>query len=292
MNKVLITGVSGFLGGHVFAKVESRFECRGTYYSANVPGVIPNWYQIDLCDLFAVFQLVSEFKPDVIIHTAANSNLDACELNPVEAQEVNVQATAHLVSAAAQVGARFIHLSTDMVFDGSDFLYKESFKPNPISVYGHTKLQSEDVVSQYANSVIVRAALIYGRKKFGGSSFSMWIEQHLCRKQKISLYADQFRSPIYVENLADILIELAQSDYTGLLHAGGTNRIDRYTFGKQLCEAGGYEASLLVPGRIADAEHAAPRPKDVSLDVSLIRTVCKTPILSTEEGLVHMFDHD
>lgn len=285
MKKLLITGASGFLGGHVFSQANSVFQCLGTYNTYSIPHDIANWWNIDLCTFFDVFELLSEFQPDIIIHTAANSNLDECEENPQKAQGDNVEMTAHLVGIAKQLDARFIHLSTDMVFDGAGTLYQENDKTNPISMYGQTKLQAEAVVQHLKNFVIVRAALIYGRPAFGGRCFSMWMENRLCGGLSVPLYTDQFRSPILVDNLAEILLELCESDFTGILHAGGSNRIDRFTFGTQLCDILGYDRNLLDPISMDDHNPAAPRPRDVSLNVDKAMSILRTDLLSTEEGL-------
>ena len=159
MKKLLITGVSGFLGGHVFTQAESSFQCIGTYFSSASPQHIANWTRLDLRDFFKVYQLVSDFQPDVIIHAAANSNLDDCETHPEDAQAANVQATANLVSVAGQLDIRFIHVSTDMVFDGAGSLYKESDATNPLSVYGQTKLQSEQIVLKHEKRDDIRKEL-------------------------------------------------------------------------------------------------------------------------------------
>lgn len=288
MKKLLITGASGFLGGHIFAQAESQFQCLGTFNTFARPLHVPDWLQLDLTDFSDVSELVSSFKPDIIIHSAANSNLDECEKYPVMARAANVTATAHLVSAAQRVRARFIYISTDMVFDGAGSLYKEDDPPHPLSVYGQTKLEAEAVVKQLEKFVIVRSALMYGRPKIGGSSFSMWIENRLCQQQNVPLYIDQFRSPILVNNLAELALELCTSDFNGLLHAGGANRIDRFTFGQQMCAIMGYDVSLLQPTLMNDHTSPAPRPRDVSLNIARAISILHTKILSTEEGLKKM----
>jgi dTDP-4-dehydrorhamnose reductase len=288
MKKLIITGASGFLGGHIFSQAEKQYQCVGTFNNYSTAHNIPNWRQIDLCNFFDVFELITNIKPDVIMHSAANSNLDDCEKNPEHAQAANVLATGHLVSAARQVNARFIYVSTDMVFDGAGSLYKENDRTNPLSVYGQTKLQAEEVVQRFENSAIVRSALIYGRPKFGGSSFSMWMENRFHHNQIVPLYVDQFRSPILVDNLAEILLELCDSDFTGILHAGGANRIDRFSFGQQMCDIFGYETSLLQPTHMSDHTPLAARPRDVSLNIDKAISILKTNILTTEQGLHHL----
>ncbi len=291
MKKLFLTGASGFLGGHIFSSAQSRFQTLGTFL--NYPYAdIPNWRKIDLGNFFDVFELVMDFNPDVIIHAAANSNLDDCERHPEAAREANVQATANLVGIAAQMEARFIFVSSDMVFDGSGSRYGEEEKTQPISVYGKTKRQAERMVQRVENSVIVRSALIYGRRKIGGSSFSMWMEDRLRNNVAVPLYHDQFRSPVLADNLAQILLELAESAFTGVLHVGSSNRINRLEFGQQLCEIGGYDAGLLQSISMHDQETVAPRPQDVSLDCSRANSVLSTKLLSTQEGLEQMFRSD
>ena len=288
MPRLLITGVSGLLGGHVFSHAESSFLCLGTYNTFAAPPTFINWRQIDLTSSKDVLFLVNEFKPDCILHTAANSNLDDCERNPDAAKQVNVRATAHLVHASKQVDARFIYVSTDMVFDGTGSLYREEEKTNPISVYGRTKAEAESIVRQIDNSVIVRSALIYGRRQYGGRSFSMWMEERLREGRSVPLYTDQFRTPVLVNNLAAILIELCSSSFIGTLHAGGTNRINRLSFGKQMCEILGYNSGLLRPTSMGDVVSLAPRPRDVSLNVTKAMSILQTKLLSTKTGLEKM----
>lgn len=233
---------------------------------------------------------IDDFCPDIILHTAANSNLDSCEQNPHAAERINVAATECLAQAAEARGARFIFISSDMVFDGETGFYSENDPVAPLAVYGKNKADAEKKVQYICrNYVIARAALIYGRPKGGGSSFSNWIEQRLTKNQAVPLYTDQFRTPIYVENLAEALLELAQSDFIGTLHLGGANRIDRYNFGLQLCSLGGYDACLLRPTSMHDFQPPARRPADVSLSIAKAKSVLTTKILDTREGLSHMF---
>lgn len=292
MRKLLITGMSGFLGGSIYAKAVAKFICLGTFHTFVAPRDSPHWCKIDLTDFCSVSGLVHNFRPDIILHLAANSHLDDCESHPEQAQRINVKATAHLAHHAAQLKARFIYLSTDMVFDGEKTLYPEGAKTNPLSVYGRGKLQAEAVVKKLDNFAIVRSALIYGRPRLGGSSFSMWMENRLQRGEPVPLFVDQFRSPILVDNLADILLELCESDFIGTLHAGGTNRISRYSFGVQLCDILGYDSSLLKSISMKDQTSLAPRPRDVSLNVDKAIRILKTIILSSHEGLERMAKQD
>ncbi len=285
MPAMLLTGASGFLGGHLLEKSSPHWNLTALSHTRPLPGTLA----LDLRDREAVLALVRTRRPRVILHTAAKANLDACQRHPEEAAAVNTTTVAILLEAAAEVKARLILVSTDMVFDGARGLYNEEDEVHPLSVYGATKVEAEHLVLAAPGShLVARAALIYGRPRHSSSSFSQWIENRLHNSQQVPLYTDQFRSPIWVENLADALLELAGMEYSGLLHLGGANRIDRYTFATQLCSAAGYDPALLQPVSMHTAVSDAPRPVDVSLDSSRAAALLRTPLLDTRDGMLRM----
>ncbi len=282
---MLISGASGFLGGALYHKAVHLWRVTALCHSKSMPGMLP----VDLTDAAKVRTIVRAVKPRVILHLAANANLDSCEKEPQQAHAVNVAATATLLQAADDIGARLVFVSTDMVFDGHQGNYHELDPVAPLSVYGDTKVAAEKrVLAAKGPHVVARAALIYGRPRLGGSSFSEWIEKRLQARQPVTLYNDQFRTPVWVENLADQLLELACNDYCGILHCAGSERIDRLGFGRILCQKAGYDAHLLIPSSMHDHITPAPRPADVSLNVELARQILHTPLLSVEEGISQM----
>ncbi len=290
MKRLFLTGASGFLGGHIYALARKRWDVFATFLH-HPPKKLPDqWIALDLTWHATVREYLEDIQPDVIIHAAAISNLDLCEENPFLAEAVNVQTTNNLASWAAAHRIRMIYISSDMVFDGTGSYYTETDPVSPISVYGKCKASAENIVrSKCRKWVVARAALIYGRPKIGGTSFSEWLEGRLRNGKRIPLYYDQFRTPILVENLAEAILELAENDFIGTVHLGGANRVDRLTFGQQLCEIGGYDPSLLDPTSVADAQPRAPRPVDISLSIRRAQSVLRTKLLSTEEGLKRMF---
>ncbi len=290
MKRILLTGASGFLGGHVYTLLTGSHHVMALY-NKNKPNIAKNdWTFLDLTDSVTVKRVVNDFIPHVIIHAAAFSNLDVCEKNPESAWKVNVKATQTLAELSASLGSRFIYVSSDMVYDGKGSFYKEDDPVSPISVYGQNKVDAENIVRDVVkNHVIARAALIYGRHIIGGNSFSEWFENKLEQKENVSLYTDQFRTPVLVNNLAEILVEMAGNDFIGTVHLGSPDRIDRYTFGKQLCRIGGYDPNLLQPCSMHDHHPAAPRPADISFSVEKAQKVFKTKLLTTGQGLERMF---
>ena len=290
MKNIFITGASGLLGGHVFCRAFSQHNVLGTYWKT-IPATLNNcWAKVDLSDFRSTKSVLDAFKPDAIIHAAANSNLDDCEQNREAARKINVESTKNLAEYSAKKNVRFIFVSSDMVFNGKSGMYSEEDTTSPISYYGETKVMAEEFVKKTCrNFVIARSALIYGRSLEGGFSFSQWIEKKLNHGERMSLYTNQFRTPIYVANLAEVLIELAFNTFTGTLHLAGANKINRFDFGKQLCKLGGYSIDVLDPSLMNNAKTIAPRPKDISLSIKKAQKILETKLLTTEQGLLLMY---
>lgn len=291
MRRLLITGASGFLGGHIWNHAESKFQCLGTYHSRKDDRYPGEWIHLDLGNEDQIRTILDEVRPDAVIHNAAMSNLDVCQIEKERAKAVNTRSAEIIAEYCGENNVRLVFVSSDMVFDGERGMYREDDPTNPVSIYGQSKVDAENAVRKLIKDhVIVRAALIYGKPVYGGSSFSMWIENQLAAGKKVPLYVDQYRTPVYAPNLAEILVELVDSDFSGTLHVGGTNRINRYDFGVQLCQAGGYPEGLLEKSLMSTAGQAAPRPRDISLSTDLAKSVLKTRLLSTREGLLKMFN--
>jgi dTDP-4-dehydrorhamnose reductase len=288
--KMLITGASGFVGGHIYHQARQRWRTCAIYRQNSPNEMSDEWRQVDLTDSAEMNHILDDFAPDLIIHAAAVSNLDVCEKAPDLANAVNVETTARLAAYTRQNGKRLIFISSDMVFDGSRGMYKETDETSPISVYGRSKLMAERAVMfEKGNWVVVRTALVYGKPKTGGSSFSEWLEGKLRRGELVHLYYDQFRTLVWVNNLAEAILEIATGDFTGVIHLAGANRIDRFSFGKQYCLFGGFDGGLLVAKSVHEDAHVAPRPVDVSLSIGKAQSILKTRLLSTEEGLRRLF---
>jgi len=286
---LLITGASGFLGRAILQRARTRWNPVAVHCASEPAEYRLFWVKIDLTRRARIRELVRRCRPRVIIHAAALSDLDRCEHEPGLAHKINVEATRHLAECAAENGSRLLFISSDMVFNGRRGLYREEDDVSPLSVYGRTKVQAEKTVSRTLDDhLIVRAALIYGRSASARLSFSDWIEQRLINGKRVPLYTDQFRSPIYVGNLADLLLQLAQDNIRGLLHLGGAERINRLDFGLKMCEHGNYDPSLLQPTVMPDNGPGAARPRDVSLCVAKARRFTDR-LLTVDQGLKRLF---
>lgn len=286
--KILITGASGFLGGFLLDAAQHH-QVLGIVNTNKIVHSHAALMQLNLTDRDVLYPVLKEWQPQCIIHAAAHSNIDACEKDPQMAEAINVNSTHFLAEWAQQYHARLIFVSSDMVFDGENGPYTESAPTSPLSVYGKTKVQSEQIVLGIENSVVVRSALEFGLPAHGGSSFLVWMQHRLEKRECVPLYTDQFRSPVWGRNLAEMIVELVNHDFSGILNGGGANRIDRLTFGKQVCDIAGFDAGLLSPASMKDAQASAPRPRDVSLDMGLAGEILKTPVLTTEHALKNIY---
>ncbi len=285
--KIVITGASGFLGSVLLERAAASWQTVGIFHTHPIPtSPQVRTVRLDLTARQAVFDFLTAEKPDVVLHTAAQTRVDVCEKNPAVCQDINENATRHLSEAAASVGSRLIFISTDLVFDGKRGWYTEDDATNPLSKYAQTKRVGEEIVQAACpNSVVARIAILYGKSPQHRYSFSEWLRQSWEKGEPTPLFYDQFRTPIWVENLAEALLELAESSFTGILHLAGSQRIDRLSFAKIMARILGVDERLLMPKSMFEIPSTAPRPQDVSLKIDRVRSLLKTPFLSVEEGL-------
>ena len=220
---LLITGGAGFLGQHI-VRAATTWQTHATYYQSQ-PSLYPHvtYHHCDLRDRTRVGTLLASVRPDVMIHTACSNH---------SAQEVNSIVPAARVLAEASQGAscRFLHMSTDLVFDGEEAPYDEESLPKPISTYGQAKADAEQLISDcYPQAVIIRSSLMYGVDPVDHQT--RWLLDGLVRHKPVRLFTDEFRSPIWVKTLAASLLELAETDFVGILHIAGPESFSRWEFG-------------------------------------------------------------
>lgn len=286
---ILITGASGFLGGWLVREAIGKGVVHALYRRRKPALAGARWHRCDLSRGDEVEDLFAEAHPSVVIHAAAEANLDWCERNPELARAANVVATELVAECCREVGARLIYVSTDMVFDGKKGWYAEDDPVSPISLYGRTKADAERVVRERASDwVVARTALMYGDPAGGGSSFSVWLESQLLAGETVGLFVDQYRTPLFVRDAARALLELAASSFQGTIHLAGPDRLNRYEFGLILAEGLNLNTGLIRRAKLDDVPLAAPRPRDLSLRTDLARATLKTAFLSPREAVQEM----
>jgi dTDP-4-dehydrorhamnose reductase len=215
-----------------------------------------------------VASLIKDLRPDVVLNTAAIIDVDLCEREREMAELINAEGARTVAEMAAELGARLIYFSTDMVFDGKKGMYSEEDAPHPVSWYGETKLAGERWTRDLCpNAVVARLALMYGAGSRAHGSFLQWMLRRLEKGECVDLFTDQFRTPTYVGDVCLAVAGMIERPETaGVYHFAGPERMNRYEFGERAAEVFRFPVRLLRPVRMEDLKDLMPRPADNSLD--------------------------
>lgn len=264
MKRILITGSNGLLGQKI-VEVLSRTKYPLMLVSIEKHSISNEeafpYRQVDLTKRQDVRNVIDEFEPDVIVNTAAVTDVDLCETERELAWQVNVGSVENLAYAAKLVGAKIIHLSTDYVFDGKNGPYNELDRPNPLSYYGRTKLASENVLlTSGVQYTIIRTMVLYGIGVNVKSNFALWIYNNLKEKKPIRTVDDQIGNPTLVDDLAFAIVKIIELDRTGLYHIAGTDLVSRYDFALMLADVFKFNKKLITPVKSSTFKQPAPRP--------------------------------
>lgn len=264
MKRVLITGSNGLLGQKV-VDIFSRGEYLLLLVSLEPVSVFDEqifpYRHVDLTQKQEVRKIIDEFEPEVIVHTAAVTDVDLCEKDRALAWKVNVGGVENIAHAANLVGAKIIHLSTDYVFDGEHGPYGESDRTNPISYYGRTKLASENVLRIAGTpSTIIRTMVLYGIGHGVKPNFALWLYQNLKEGKPIRVVDDQIGNPTLVDDLALAILKIVELEKSGLYHIAGADIVSRYDFAVSFAKIFGFNKKLIQPVKSSQFKQPAPRP--------------------------------
>ena len=231
---------------------------------------------MDITNLDDVRRVLRQINPSHIIHTAALSQTGECETNPDKADLVNARGVRNLVEAASTLDQPlpyFLQISTDLVFDGTQGNYREHDPPKPLQEYGRSKYAGECEATKYAGPwAIVRSALIYGMRTPEKGSFLQWMLRDI-EAGTATLFTDEFRNPIWVEDLGRVLGSLAARSLEGFYHCAGGETLSRFGFGKRAAEVYGFSVTPGMGKTRVEAGLAQMRPADVSLDSSKLTSI-------------------
>jgi len=283
MKKLLITGASGFLGWHLCQLAKEEWEIYGTYLShpLEIPGI--KMLKVNLTDFQELQRIFNDIKPSAVIHTAAHSQPNFCQTNPKESHAINVIASGNIAELCADNSIPCAFTSTDLVFDGLNASYRETDAVCPVNLYGEQKAIAEaGMLERYPMTVVCRMPLMFGAATPTAKSFIQPFIQTLQAEQELSLFIDEFRTPVSGTTAAKGLL-LALEKVNGIIHLGGKERISRYDFGQILVEVFQIPATGLKSCRQHDVKMAAPRPADVSLDSSKAFALGYQPLSVKEE---------
>ncbi len=266
MLKILVTGSNGLLGQKIIygfkgdkslaliatARGENRMNDQNGYV----------FKEMDVTNRNSVFEVLEEVKPDAVIHTAAMTNVDACELDHLGCDTLNIDAVQHLADACSKLNIHLIHLSTDFIFDGKNGPYAEEDEPNPLSYYGQSKLLAEKIVQKCtAPWAIVRTVLVIGiTEGMSRSNIVLWAKGALENGKEINVVDDQFRTPTLAEDLAAGCILIAKQKTTGIFNISGKDFMSIYELVKHVAQHWHLNADLIKPTTSDTLSQPAKRP--------------------------------
>jgi dTDP-4-dehydrorhamnose reductase len=296
--KILITGSNGLLGQKLVYKLrgQSEFTCIATARGANrlvkQDGYI--FESLDITNKENVDAVFRKFMPDVVINTAAMTNVDACETEREACWQMNVIAVEHQVKALealkkenSSYDPHYIHLSTDFIFDGTHGPLDESEKPNPLSYYAESKLAAEKVVQASSLSwAIARTVLVFGIvDNMSRSNIVLWVKSNLEQGKKINVVDDQFRTPTLAEDLADGCILIARKRARGIYNISGKDFYSILDLARKVADYYGLDKSLINPSKSSDIKQPAKRPPVTGFIIEKARRELGYAPHSFEEGI-------
>ena len=256
MRRILVIGAKGMLGRDLVKVLYSTFH----------PNKHSNWDilewdvdEIDIREEKRTVGKIESFRPEIIINVAAYTDVDGCELNEENAFAVNAEGMKHVALGALQCHAKVVYLSTDYIFDGKKKEpYLENDPPNPLNVYGRSKLKGEQYVQELMqDALIVRTEWLYGRY---GKNFVTSILRQAREKKVLSIVNDQIGSPTYTADVSEAISVLLQSDARGVFHVANSDLCTWYTFGQAILKLSGMERVKVIPISSKELGRPAIRP--------------------------------
>jgi dTDP-4-dehydrorhamnose reductase len=266
MKKILVTGSNGLLGQKLTERILAKndFELIATSKGPNRFSVKEGYTyaEMDIANQDSVNDVISVYRPDVVINTAAMTNVDTCEVEKDKCWELNVKAVAFLIEACEKYQVQLIHLSTDFIFDGANGPYTEDSEPSPLSFYGVSKLASEKLLQDSnINWTILRTIIVYGIvNDMSRSNIVLWAKSALEKGEIINVVDDQWRMPTLAEDLAEICLLAAQKGAQGIFNASGKDLMSIVELVQYVADFYHLDKTLINPISSTSLNQKAKRP--------------------------------
>lgn len=293
--KILITGANGLLGQHLVNELlHQQFQVvatgKGPCRLPFEPSEKFSYRSLDITNELEIEKVMSEERADVIVHSAAMTQVDECEKNPELCEKINVYGTTQLLVDAENFSKYIIFVSTDFVFDGQHPPYREDDDLHPVNFYGFTKMQAEAIMhTSEIPWAIVRTCLVYGSPLEGTrTNIVSWVRESLQEGEPIKVVSDQQRTPTYVGDLAKGIVLMIQKQATGIYHISGSEMLTPYQMAERTADFFSLDKSLIKEVTADTFTQPAKRPARTGFDISkAVKELGYSPS-SFEEGLRQM----
>jgi dTDP-4-dehydrorhamnose reductase len=290
MTRFLVTGASGLLGLNLALKLAESHEVTGVIHQSELTGTPFEVLVTDLSLPGEAEWVLDHCLPEVIIHCAAMAIVDDCEKDPARALSINADLPGRLARMAAEIDARFLHISTDAVFDGIKGGYREEDAPNPLSTYARTKLAGEiGVMAENPDALIARVNF-YGWSLRGTRSLAEFFYNNLSTGKAVNGFTDVMFCPLLVNDLVELLIKMNEKGLTGLYHTVSSEKISKYEFGLALAKRFGFDLGLIKPVSVNEGGLVAARSLNLDLDTTKLVKVLGGPTPGIQPGLDKFFN--
>lgn len=261
--KVVVTGANGLLGQKVVEAFAPHFTVVATGYEPEpVFGVdAVKYLPLDITDYTGTKHFLSETNPDIVVNCAAYTNVDKAEQEKDLARKINAAAVRKMAQVLRRLKAKFVHISTDYIFDGTDGPYDESQRPSPVNYYGQTKWEAENgVIASGVDHLIFRTNVLYGVANNVGSNFVLWVIKSLEEQKQIRVVDDQINNPTLANGLAEAILIGCVMNANGIYNYAGTDLVTRYEFARKIAKYFQLPVENITTCSTEDLGQEAPRP--------------------------------
>jgi len=281
--KILITGVSGLLGSNLAYCLRDRYDVHGLYHTHELRIDKVPVLSCDLRDAEQIRDVIETIGPDVVIHCAAQADVEICEEHPDQAETMNVAATRNVIAALSSSPAKLIYISTDLVYGGTKGDNAEE-DTDPQNVYGRTKLKGEEESLKRPGALVLRTNF-FGWSIFKSRSLAEWIVQELRSQKQIKGFTDVITSTMYTFELAELTARAIEKDLAGVYNLGSADSLSKHDFAVVIADRLGFDKKLITPISVDNFDFKAKRSKNLSLNVGKLSRALGTDIPAIEVSL-------